>query len=231
MQYLADILTLSRLLICILFFIWTGIGGEAGWAFIIFAVGELTDAFDGTLASRHPFPKDKTPKYRKYSAVIDMVADILLAFALALYFIVRVNLVAGLIITIGYIVIAVVIELIVYGRMLGHPDTARPNSLMVKNFPLSKKIILARRNLYLASLFVVATWTLYASTWPLLTKITITIVGVIVCVFLWGFLSQRRHNISRDAIEIERKLSQKSPSTPSTPSSPSTRKPSSPTAR
>ena len=210
MQYLADTLTLLRLLLAIVFFIWTGIGGEASWAFMIFVMGELTDAFDGTLAAKYPFPKNKIPKYRKYSAIFDMVTDILLAFALALYFIVRVNLVAGLIITIGYIVIATIIEFVVYGRMLGHPDTARPNSLLQRNFPLAKKIILARRNLYLACLFLVATWTLYSATWPLAAKIVITVIGVTVSIILWFYLSQRRHHISRDAVDIEEKLKQKS---------------------
>lgn len=209
MSYLADILTLIRLLLAILFFIWTGIGGEAGWAFMIFVAGELTDAFDGTLATKYPFPKGKIPKYRKYAAVFDMVTDILLAFALALYFIVRVNLVAGLIVTIGYVVTAVIIEFVVYGRMLGHPDTARPGFLMQKNFPLAKKIILARRNLYLACLFLVATWVLYAATWPLIVKIIITIIGVTVSIILWFYLSQRRHYISRDAVDIENKLAKK----------------------
>ena len=209
MRYLADLLTLSRLLLAILFFIWTGIDGEAGWAFMIFVAGELTDAFDGTLATKYPFPKNKQPYYRKYAAVFDIITDILLAFALALYFIVRVNLIAGLIVTIGYIVIALIIEFIVYGRMLGHPDTARPGFLMQKNFPLAKKIILARRNLYLACLFLVATWVLYAATWPLVVKIIITVIGVTVSAVLWIYLSQRRHYISRDAVEIEDKLSRK----------------------
>lgn len=209
MRYLADILTLLRLLLAILFFVWTGINGEAGWAFMIFAVGELTDAFDGALATKYPFPKNKTPKYRKYAAIFDMATDILLAFALALYFIIRVNLIAGLIVTIGYIVISVIIELIVYGRMLGHPDTARPGFLMQESFPLAKKIILARRGLYLACLFLVATWVLYAATWPLAIKIIITIVSVAVCAILWGYLSQRRHHISRDAVDIEKKLARR----------------------
>lgn len=209
MRYLADILTMIRLLLSIVFFVWTGIGGEAGWAFMIFVAGELTDAFDGTLAVKYPFPKNKQPHYRKYAAIFDMVTDILLAFALALYFIVRVNLVAGLIVTIGYVMIAVIIELIVYGRMLGHPDTAKPNSLMRTNFPLARRIILARRNLYLACLFLVATWTLYSATWPLTAKITITVIGVTVSIILWFYLSQRRHFISRDAVEIEEKLSKK----------------------
>lgn len=207
--YLADILTFTRLLLAILFFVWTGIDGEAGWAFMIFIAGELTDAFDGTLAAKYPFPKGKAPSYRKYSAIFDIITDILLAFALALYFIVRVNLVAGLIITIGYVVIATIIEFVVYGRMLGHPDTTKPGFLLQTNFPLAKKIILARRNLYLASLFTVSTWTLYSATWPLAVKIVITVIGVTVSIILWFYLAQRRHYISRDAVDVEEKLSKK----------------------
>ena len=208
-KYLADILTLIRFILATILIVLSIFDSRAdiGAGFLLFTIAELTDAFDGTCAAKWPFPKNKTPKYRKYAAKYDMYADALTAVAVILFFTLRINLTAGLIITIGYGLIALIIEAIVYGRLFGHPDDCAPNSLMKHNFKLAKKIILARRMLYIALIALITFWLLYASSWPLAVKITITVVVLIVGIFLWVFLSQRRHNISRDAVHIEKKLS------------------------
>ena len=208
-KYLADILTFSRLGFSIALIIMTFAGAPIHSCLIIFLIGEMTDAFDGTLSVKYPFPKGKVPKYRKYAAKYDILADSLLAFAFMLFFTVRVNFWAGIITFIGYPVLAGIIDLIVYGKIYGHPDDARPNSLTIKNFPLAKKIILTRRAFYITLMFVYSVMTLYASEWSLTTKIIITVIGVIISAGFWFFLSQRRHNISRDAVDIEQKLSRK----------------------
>lgn len=208
-KYLADILTLTRFILTIVLFAMCFTGGSLAAGFMVFILGELTDAFDGTLATKYPFPKDKTPKYRKYAAKYDMIVDALLGGTMALFFTFRVNFIAGLTILFGYSIFAIIIDFVVYGKLFGHPDDATKKSLARKNFPLAKKIILTRRNLYLTLMFVAATWTLYASEWPLATKITITVIACIISLFLWFFLSQRRHNISRDAVNLEKELSKK----------------------
>lgn len=208
-KYLADILTLIRFILSIALVILSFTGGSLGAGFLIFVIAELTDAFDGTCATKWPFPKNKTPKYRKYAAKYDMWTDALLLAAMFLFFILRVNLIAGLVLGGAMLIIAATVELIVYGKFFGHPDNATKNSLTMKNFNLAKKIILARRNLYLAIIATIATWTLYASEFPLTIKIIITAITLALAVFLWFFLAQRRHNISRDAVEIEKKLSKK----------------------
>lgn len=209
-KYLADILTLIRFVLATILLVlaFTNIGTPAV-ALWLFAIGELTDAFDGTCAKKWPFPKNKTPKYRKYAAKFDMITDTYLGVAMGLFFILRMNLVLGLILGLTYGVIAVAIELIVYGKMMGHPDDAKKNSLMIKNFDLAKKIILTRRMAYIAVLAFAVFYTLYFSEYQLATKIVITIITVLVGIFLWFFQAQRRHNISRDAVDIEKKLSKK----------------------
>ena len=212
-KYLADILTLIRIILAIILIVFAVLTSESddvqAVVFSIFVLGELTDAFDGTCATRWPFPKNKTPKYRKYAAVYDIFADILLAAGLALNFINHINMALGLSVGVIYSVLSIIMDLIVYGRILGHPDTCTKNSLMRKNFNLSKKLVLARRNLYLALIFTGTTITLYVSSWPLAVKIAITVIAVIICIALWFFLAQRRHNISRDAVDIEKKLAKK----------------------
>lgn len=206
-KYIADILVLIRFCFAIALFVMTAVGGDPGVGFLLFVLGELTDAFDGTCATKWPFPKGKAPKYRKYAAKYDIYADTLLAFAMALFFTVRVNTLTGLIIAVGYMALAIIIDLIVYGKPIGHPDDFRPHSMMAHNFKLAKKIVLARRALYVSLIALVAVWSLWASSWDIVVKITTTIVLAVVASFLWGFLAQRRHNISRDAVDIEKKLS------------------------
>ena len=216
-KYLADILTFTRIIFAIILIVIAVVPNDSKdlncIAFFLFIIGELTDAFDGTCATKWPFPKNKTPKYRKYAAVYDMVADILLAAGLSLFFINKINLVIGLSVGIIYSVLAIMLDFIIYGKFLGHPDTATKNSLMMKNFDLAKTIVLTRRNVYLALIFTATTITLYDSSWPLAVKITITAIALVICVALWIFLKQRRHNISRDAVDIEKKLSKKSKKT------------------
>lgn len=209
-RYFADILTLIRFALAIILFILAFIGGDLIAGFLVFVLGELTDAFDGTCATRWPFPKNKTPKYRKYASKYDMIVDILLAFAMFLFFTIRVTLIGGLVLGVTYIIAAIIIDLIVYGKILGHPDDCLPHSLMKRNFTLAKKVILARRMVYIALIAISATWTLYACSLPIIVKIIITIVALAISVFLWFFESQRRHHISRDAVEIEKKLSKSS---------------------
>ncbi len=207
-KYLADILTLARFVLAaillVLAFTTIGTPGVALW---LFAIGELTDAFDGTCAKKWPFPKNKTPKYRKYAAKFDMITDLYLGVAMGLFFILRMNLVLGLVLGITYGVISIIIDFVIYGKIMGHPDDAKKNSLMNKNFNLAKRIILMRRMVYVGLLAFAVFYTLYFSEYGLVAKIIITIIAVAIGIFLWFFQSQRRHNISRDAVDIEEKLS------------------------
>ena len=209
MRYLADLLTLSRFILSVILLVLAFIGGPAENAFIIFLTAELTDIFDGTCARKWPFPKNETPKYRKYAAQFDMVSDVLLAAAQVLFLTLRVNLVAGLVIIAYYIIVCPAVELIVYGKLLGHPDNCTDNSLTKKNFPLAKKIVLTRRYGYAICLGIANAFILFATSWPDPAKCGLFIFGCSIFVFVWFFLRQRRKNISRDAVDIEKELTKK----------------------
>lgn len=205
MRYLADLLTLSRLILALaLLYGCVMHSGGPKAAFIIFIIAELTDAFDGTCARKWPFPKDKTPKYRKYAAKFDMAADVTLAGAQVLFLTLRINWVVGLIFIVYYLLSAIGGDLLVYGKILGHPDDCTKHSLARRNFPLAKKIILARRYIYTIILGIVNAIILFATNWPDPVKYSLFIFGCLIFVFVWFFLRQRRHNISRDAVEIGR---------------------------
>ena len=210
MRYLADILTSIRFILALALIygcVMHSGGPEA--AFIIFLVAELTDAFDGTCARKWPFPKDKTPKYRKYAAKFDMVSDALLAGAQVLFLTFRVNWTIGLVIIIYYAISSIGGDLLVYGKLMGHPDDCTKNSLAQKNFPVAKKIILTRRYLYTICLGVTNALILFATSWPEPVKWGLFAFGCLIFVFMWFFLKQRRQNISRDAVNIEEKLAKR----------------------
>ena len=209
MRYLADILTLSRFILSIILLILAFTGGTPEAAFVIFLTAEFTDAFDGTCARKWPFPKNKIPKYRKYAAIYDMVSDVLLAAAQVLFVTLQINWIAGLIVIIYYTIICGTIELIVYGKLFGHPDNCTKNSLAKRNFPLAKKIILTRRYLYTICLGIINAFILFATNWPDPVKYGLFVFGCSIFVFIWFFLRQRRKHISRDAVEIEKQLSKK----------------------
>lgn len=205
MRYLADILTLTRFILALILLVLAFVGSPAENAFIIFLVAELTDTFDGTCARKWPFPKNKTPKYRKYAARFDMVSDVLLAAAQTLFLTLQVDVVVG-IIAIGFYALCVMMELVLYGKFLGHPDNCTPNSLTKRNFPLAKKIVLVRRYAYTLCLGIVNAFILFATSWPDPVKYGLFVFGCSIFVFIWFFLEQRRKNVSRDAVEMEKKL-------------------------
>lgn len=136
-----------------------------------------------------------------------MFADMCLGVGMALFFILQVDFVAGWIICGGYAALALVSDFFIYGKIFGHPDDYKKWSIMGHNFRLAKAIVLARRRLYVALIGLIAGWTLFASSWGMIVKVIFTIIALIIAGFLWRFLAQRRQNISRDAVEIEKKLS------------------------
>ena len=209
LRYLADLLTLTRLILAIVLFVLAVTGGSANTAFIVFTLALITDMFDGTCAKKWPFPKNATPKYRKYAAQFDMVSDVLLAGAQVLFLLLRVSTVGG-IIAISFYVICILLELVLYGKFFGHPDNCTEWSLTKRNFPVAKKIVLLRRFGYTICIVAVNAGILFATDWPMAAKIGGFIFGCSLYVFTFFFLRQRRKNVSRDAVDIEEKLSKKS---------------------
>lgn len=209
-KYLADILTFSRIILAISLIVFSFFDFPIYQAFLVFLIAELTDSFDGTCSRKWPFPAGKEPKYRKYAVKYDMWADALLWFSVMLFLTLRINTVFGLIIMLGTAIICAIIELIIYGRFFGHPNDCTKNSLCAKNFSLAKKIIMARRWFYLSTIIVAVLWMLIVSEFSATAKIIVLSICVMIGLFLWFFLEQRRKNISRDAEELEKKMLKKS---------------------
>ena len=234
--YLADILTFSRLILALALLALAIAGGsltggvfyhfitqlpipsaEAATighftdaAFVIFLTAELTDAFDGTCARKWPFPKGHVPKYRKYAPVFDMVADALLAAAQILYVTNNICAIFGFVVIFIYTVVFGSVELIIYGKLFGHPDDCEPNSLVRRNFHLAKKIIMTRRYIYAALLGIINAFILFATTWSAPVKGLLFLFGCSIYVFAWFFLRERHKHITRNAVALEDRLEHQS---------------------
>lgn len=197
-SYLADILTLIRIFLAVFLLVIVILGMKAEWALIVFAIGELTDAFDGTCSKKWPFPKGREPKYRKYAEKYDIFADVFLMSMMALYVVVRVNPWMWLVLIV-VAVICTIIELVAYHRFMGHPDDCSPKSLYAKNPEFTEKLLLARRKLlYLPSIALAIVLTLFATSWPIEAKWIILGVAAAEGIFLWFFLRARRKKVARD---------------------------------
>jgi hypothetical protein len=53
---------------------------------------------------------------------------------------------------------------------------------------------------------------LFATSWPDPVKYALFAFGCSIFVFIWFFLQQRRKNVSRDAVELEKKMATESAS-------------------
>ncbi len=206
MRYLADVLTMLRLILASIICFFALSGASPSIILVLFVAAELTDAFDGACATKWPFKKDQAPAYRRYAVKYDMFADVFLWFATVLYLTLQLNHVIGAILLFGTPILCGTTELWVYGKLFGHPDDCTKKSLCKRNFRLAKKIIMTRRFFYLATIIVAIGWLLCASGWSLTVKIFALAIGIIIGIFLWFFLKPRRQHISRDAIAIEQKL-------------------------
>lgn len=197
-RYLADILTLIRLILgCVLCgLVFSGTRVEV--ALVIFSLGELTDAFDGYCATKWPFPKGQAPKYRRWAEKYDMVADMLLLFAAALFVTVRLCFWFGLSMSLLVVIISMIVELIAYGKLLGHPNDFRAGSLYDKAPKKAEKLLLLRRKLvYIPSIVLTVFLMIFKTTWAVEVKIGVVVVVFMVGVMLWEFLKPRRKSVAR----------------------------------
>lgn len=162
-------------------------------------MGELTDAFDGFCAKKWPFRTNKIPKYRKYAEKYDMTVDVLLLMAMLIFVILRVDWWIGVGIAGGEGMICLVIELVAYRKLFGHPNDFRRGALYERNAKRAEKILLMRRRLvYIPSIVALISLVLMATDWSTWGKVGFAVVGVIVGGFLWFFLKVRREKVARD---------------------------------
>ena len=69
-----------------------------------------------------------------------------------------------------------------------------------------------RRYLYVLCLVIVSILILLVTDWSDIIKYSVLTIGCLLIVLGWFFLKQRRQNMSRDAVELEEKMTKtKSP--------------------
>ena len=121
---------------------------------VIFALGELTDAFDGMAARTFTYPDDgKVRWWRKYAPVIDQVADIMLGVSYMLYIILCVNFWFGSIVLGVLLAIAIPVQL------------SRDWIEWRFGKKVRKRVVLVRRLIYVSAIYVVGCFSLWQMNW------------------------------------------------------------------
>lgn len=144
--HIADLLTLSRVFFAAAIVLFTFNGVSVGWAFLMFCIGELTDALDGPFHRRYPYP-DFPKKYRfwregNFPKIFDTGTDIALGLSFLLYVYLRVNGVLAVVVSLPCIGIGFFVTAMI--RRHPEPEYAEVIDDMIR----------LRRILYVCALFV-----------------------------------------------------------------------------
>lgn len=194
LYFLADVLTLLRIICAIL--ILTGIFCKypPGIILFLFAFGEITDAFDGICARKWPYPGGGQKYFwRRHIKIIEPATDISLGSAAILYIIVRINPTAGACLLALALAIGFFIQIWAYGGVFRKIATAKDTSLFKKNPKLAKKIVLLRRNVfYVGAIAVIVLTLLWATNISQTAKILLTTIAALIGIFIWIIKYDRR---------------------------------------
>lgn len=175
MYYLADLFTLTEVILSVVLFVMAVVGAPVEQALWVFVAGELCDAVDGPCARRWHYPNDgKSRWWRTYNSEIDQISDILLAIACGVYLIWRVSWIGGslLLFGIGAICLAIQGHLYHYDRNC--------HIFRRRNYIYAENLILFRRRLYVVG-GIGGALALYVwhTEWPLIIKAALTIIGIL----------------------------------------------------
>lgn len=179
--YLADVLTATQVVLAVILAVMTVVEVDAGYAMIVFVLGELCDAFDGICARRWPYPEDgKRRWWRVHAEALDQISDIMLGVAGLAYITFCVHFKLGATLSIVTILIGAGVQAWVY------------SSLYKQNPKLALKVVLIRRLGYVAAVVWLALIMLWTSSFHQTTKIVLTGLGLILCAILWVVKEDRR---------------------------------------
>lgn len=198
--FFADVLTAMKLIPAVVIFTFIS-KLDSGVVFLLFAAGELLDAFDGMAAKKWPHPPE-TDKlwFRKNIKLIESGLDMILGLAALTYLSARISLLIGLLIFFGATIIGTVLELIIFGKFFGTPETAKKNSLYRRKPELSSSLIGCRLLGYLACVGAILMILLWSAPWSLFVCALITAIAIIISILL--IIKKLKDGRMRDVIQF-----------------------------
>lgn len=154
---------------------------DSGAVFLLFGAGELLDALDGMAAKKWPHPK-WTEKlwFRKRIKLIESGLDLLLAIVTLIFIIKRVSSIVGIIILAVATVIGLFGEIYLYGFLFGTPETAKPNSLFIRDPEKAERVVGARLFAYIVCLATIILLLIWAAPWDAYLRILATMVSGLI---------------------------------------------------
>ena len=179
--FIADALTFGKIVPAVFLIIATVFDWDPLIALGLFAFGELLDALDGMAAVHWPHPEwTERLWFRKNIKLVESGLDMVLGIAALIYVIVRVDAVFGIIVLGLALVIGTVLDLVIYGRILGSEKQFKRGSIMDQNPSMAKTLVSARFVAYLVALAGVMFRLFFAAITGWLVRIILFSVGALI---------------------------------------------------
>lgn len=178
MYYLADALTLCEGILALVIMLLSFFDTPPETILFVFVAAEICDALDGPCARHWHYPNDGVYRWwREYCEWTDKITDLMTGASLIVYIAVHLNHGFGLFIFFACLIIGLPIQLCVYDcKGFGY-------NLRAKRPSLALKIVCVRRFVYALSIFIVISYLILATSWPLHLK---HLLGF--CTILVGFV-------------------------------------------
>ena len=183
--FIADALTFGKAIPAVLLVFATIFNWSPLVALVLFAFGELLDALDGMAAVKWPHPGwTKKFWFRRNIKVVESGLDMILGIAALVYTMVRVDFAFGAIVLAVALVIGVMFELIIYGRILGSEKQFKVGSMMHASPNTAKALISARFVVYLIALAGVMLRLFFAAITGTLARIVVLLAAILIAVII-----------------------------------------------
>lgn len=182
-HFIADVLTASKLIpaVCILAFIQKI---DSGIVFILFGIGELLDALDGMAAKQWPHPPETDSLwFRKHIKIIESGLDMILGIAALIYITVRIDLVGAMILVVAFLT-GTIMELLLYGRLFGTPETAKNGSLFKRKPEYASAVVGWRLIMYLGGIATIILILIWYAPWSITMQITVTAICAVIAILV-----------------------------------------------
>ena len=183
--FIADALTFGKVIPAVVLVFATIFGWDPLVALGLFAFGELLDALDGMAAVHWPHPEwTEGLWFRRNIKLVESGLDMVLGISALIYIIARVDFVFGTVVLGAALFVGTVLDLVIYGRILGSEKQFKKDSMMDRSPGVAKTLVAIRFVVYLVALAGVMLKLFFAAITGWLLRIVLLLVGVLMVIII-----------------------------------------------